>query len=100
MSMKFVKFGIYKIRKYVYTDDFVPLIDVIRSGEQNVAAYHFSHNAADRPKINVLLVSHAKDDFWRTVITSHDVRCHPENEIHIAFSHLPLILCRCDNQSI
>lgn len=60
------------------TNYLVPLVDVIRSGEQNTAAYHFTHDAAHRPDVDVLLVAHAQNDFRRSIVARHHVRRHHE----------------------
>ena len=36
---------------------FVPLVDVIRAGEEDAPTNHFSHDATDRPNIHVLFVA-------------------------------------------
>jgi hypothetical protein len=60
------------------TDNLVPLIDVIRSWEENSASDHLAHDAANRPNVDVLLVSHAQNDLRRTIISRHNVRRHHE----------------------
>ena len=60
------------------TNDFIPLIDVIRSWEEDPSSDHLAHDAADRPDVHVLLVAHAQDDLRRAVVARHDVRRHHE----------------------
>ena len=60
------------------TDDFIPLINVICSGEEDTAPDHLSHDAAHRPNVHVLLVAHPQDDFGGAVVPRHDVRSHHE----------------------
>ena len=43
------------------TDNFVPLIDVIGARKEDPSPDHFSHDATDRPDVDVLLVTHTKD---------------------------------------
>ena len=51
---------------------------MICTGEKDVAAYHFAHDAANRPQIHVFFVSHTQDDFWCPIVTGHDVGRHHE----------------------
>ena len=44
------------------TYNLIPLVNVIGTGEEDVAADHFAHDAADRPKVHILFVAHAKDN--------------------------------------
>ena len=43
------------------TDNLVPLIDVISAREKNIATDHFTHDAANRPQINIFFVAHTKN---------------------------------------
>ena len=45
-----------------HTDNFIPLVDVICSREENVSANHFAHYTTNWPKVNILFVSHTKNN--------------------------------------
>ena len=60
------------------TDDFIPLINVIRPGEEDAAPDHLSHDAAHRPDVHVLLVAHPQDDLGGAVVPRDDVGRHHE----------------------
>ena len=58
------------------TYDLVPLVYVVCSRKHDPAPDHLSHDAADRPDVDVFPVPHAKDHFWGSVVACHHVGRH------------------------
>jgi hypothetical protein len=86
------------------TDNLVPLIDMISARKKNIATDHFTHDAANRPQVNIFFVAHtenhlktmkAKEEktvknlrfetlpksmrflyFWCAIISGNDIRGH------------------------
>lgn len=42
-----------------FTDNFIPLVNVIGTGKQNTATYHFTHNTTNWPNVHIFGVAHA-----------------------------------------
>lgn len=69
---------LYNNRISQLTNDFVPLINVIRAREEHSATDHLAHDAAHRPYVHVLVVAHAQNDLGRPVVACDHVRRHHE----------------------
>ena len=62
----------------VQTYNFVPLVNVIRTGKQYTTSNHLAHYTTNRPNVDVLLITHTEYDFGCPVIPRHDVWRHHE----------------------
>jgi hypothetical protein len=62
----------------ILTYDFVPLVYMISSREQDATSDHLPHDAPDAPYVDVFRVSHTQDNFRGSVIPGDHVRCHHE----------------------
>lgn len=51
---------------------------MISAGKEDATTNHLTHDAANGPNVDVLLVAHAEDDLGRPVIPRHDVGRHHE----------------------
>lgn len=51
---------------------------MISAREENATSDHLAHDAAHRPYIHVLVIAHAQNNLWRSIIPRDHVRRHHE----------------------
>ena len=52
--------------------------DTVRSRKHDTSSYHFAQYASNRPHVNILTVTHAQNNLWRSVVPRHNIRSHHE----------------------
>lgn len=60
------------------TDNLIPLVYVIGTGEKHPSSDHLTHDAPHTPDVHVLRIAHAEDDLGSSVVPCNHVGRHHE----------------------